>query len=275
MQYESSFRWPSLTVAVKWLLIANTVMFVLQAVLGGVLADPRGFAPWLGVSGEMLFEGYGLGLLRLLSYQFVHSFVDPTHFLINMLVLYMFGTSVEAGIGRDRMLALYLVGGVVGALLEIGIWSLAGESRPIVGASGACYAIMIYAACMTPHATVIFIIFPMQLWVMAALLVGLGAYQLYVNLLLSTSAGVAHGCHLGGALWGYLSYRYRWDPSAWARDLAARLAERRAEQEASSRAATQREVDRLLDKVHREGLNSLTPAERRVLDRYSKEIRKR
>lgn len=275
MQYESSFRWPSLTVAVKWLLIANTVVFVLQALLGGVLAGPRGLAPWLGVSGEMLFEGYGLGLLRLVSYQFVHSFVDPRHFLLNMLVLYMFGTSVESRIGRDRLLALYLVGGVVGALLEIGIWALAGEGRPIVGASGACYAIMIYAACMTPHANVIFVIFPMQLWVMAALLVGLGAYELYVNLLLSSSASVAHGCHLGGALWGYLSYRYRWDPSGLARRFKAGVAVRRAQQEAASRAANEQEFERALEKVQRTGLSSLTPAERRILDRRSEELRKR
>lgn len=275
MQYESGIRWPSLTVAVKWLLIANTAVFVAQALIGGPLLGPGGFLSWLGASTDNLFDGFGLGLLRLVSYQFVHSFTDPMHFLVNMLVLYMFGTMVEGAIGRDRLLALYLFGGLVGAGLELGLAALLGNSPIVVGASGACYGIMVYAACLMPHASVIFIVFPMQLWVLAALLVALGAYQLYVNLLLGGGSGVAHGCHLGGALWGYLSHRYRLEPAGWLADWRARSARRRVQQAAAQVAATDQEVDRLLDKVHREGLNALTPAERAVLDRRSKEMRRR
>lgn len=277
MQYERSIRWPSLTQGVKWLLLANTAVFVAQALIGGPAFGPRALSPWLGVSTDNLFDGFGLGLLRLLSYQFVHSFVDPFHFLLNMLVLYMFGTMVEGAIGRGRLLALYLVGGVVGAAIELGLAALFGSDEVIVGASGACYAIMVYAACLMPRETVIFIVFPMQLWVMAALLVGLGAYQLYVNLLLSPrlGGGVAHGCHLGGALWGYLSQRYRLEPASWASEWRARAAQRQAQRSAERLAATEQEVDQLLDKVHRQGIGSLTPAERAILDRRSKEIRRR
>jgi hypothetical protein len=123
---------------------------------------------------------------------------------------------------------------------------------------------------MDPRATVILIVFPVQMRVLAWLLVGLGAYRLYANLLFGGD-GVAHGCHLGGALWGYLAYRYRLEPlrvfdrfSAW-----------RARRGAVTKAERQETLDRLLEKVHRQGLPSLTAAERRFLDRQSRDLRGR
>src|SRR5688572_25626050 len=165
MEYERSFRWPGLTSAVRWLLAANTVVFVVHAILVGVTRDPVLLPRWLGVSGPNLIEGYGLGVVRLLTYQFVHAFMPPLHFLFNMLVLYFFGTWVEAGIGRRRFMALYLTGGVVGALVEIVIWLVfrGGADVPVVGASGACYGVVIYAACMDPRAIVYLVVFPVQM----------------------------------------------------------------------------------------------------------------
>lgn len=272
MEYERSMRWPTLTPAVRWLLIANTVVFVAHALVVGITRDPVLLARWFGVSAPNLIEGYGLGILRLLTYQFVHAFVPPTHFLVNMLVLYFFGTWVEAGVGRRRFLALYLVGGAVGALVEVGLWLLFSQhpAVPVIGASGACYAITIYAACMDPRATVLFIVIPVQMQVLAWILVGLGAYELYANLLFG-SGGVAHGCHLGGALWGYLAHRYRIEPVR-VLDWFGRW---RAQRGVVARADHQEALDRLLDKVHREGLPSLTPAERRFLDRQSRDLRGR
>lgn len=272
MEYESSFRWPALTAGVRWLLLANTAVFLAQAVMVGVTRDPMLLARWFGVSGPNLIEGYGLGLLRLVTYQFVHAFVPPTHFLFNMLFLYFFGTWVEAGIGKRRFLALYLTGGVVGALMEVGIWLLFQQRAdvPVIGASGACYAAIIYAACMSPTATVWLIVFPVQLRVLAWILVGLGVYELYGNLIFG-SGGVANGCHLGGALWGYLSYRYRLEPIR-ALDRLAQWGDRQKAASVADRHAT---LDRLLEKVQRQGLNSLTPAERRFLDRQSRDMRGR
>lgn len=268
MEYERSFRWPTLTVGVRWLLLVNTAVFLVHAVLVGITHDPGLLSRWLGVSGPNLLEGYGLGVLRLVTYQFVHAFLPPMHFLFNMLVLYFFGTWVEGGIGRRGLLALYLVGGAVGALVEIAIW-LTFQQRAdvlVIGASGACYAILIYAACMDPRATVYLIVFPVPMQVLAWLLVGLGVYELYGNLLFG-GGGVAHGCHLGGALWGYLAHRYKLRPAR----VLDRLAAWREQQASASAHRDQATLDELLDKVHRQGLSSLTPAERRFLDRQSRD----
>lgn len=276
MEYARRFVWPSLTPAVRVLLLVNAAVFVLQAVLVGITGRPDLLPRWFGVSAPNLVEGFGLGLVRLVTYQFVHAFMPPMHFLLNMLVLYMFGTWVEGGVGRRRTYSIYLVGGMVGALVEIGIWLLyrllvrEHADVPVIGASGACYALLVYAACMDPRATVWLIVFPVQMRVLAWILVALGAYELYANLLFG-AGGVAHGCHLGGALWGYLAFRYRLEP-ARVFDLLPAWRARREVRSASERQAT---VDRLLEKVHREGLTSLTAAERRFLDRESRQMRGR
>ena len=65
----------------------------------------------LGLSGEGLVEGYGLGALRILSYQFFHS-LSLGHIVWNMIWLYIFGTMVEGragGFGGDGLGAWGLV----------------------------------------------------------------------------------------------------------------------------------------------------------------------
>jgi stage IV sporulation protein FB len=52
-----------------------------------------------------------------------------------------------------------------------------------------------------------------------------------------------------------------------------RRAEERQQREAEERIQTERKVDELLDKVHREGMNSLTDAEKRFLTRASEKYR--
>ncbi len=53
----------------------------------------------------------------------------------------------------------------------------------------------------------------------------------------------------------------------------ARRAEERQQREAAERIQTERKVDELLEKVHREGMNSLTDAEKRFLTRASERYR--
>jgi hypothetical protein len=107
--------------------------------------------------------------------------------------------------------------------------------------------------------------------VLAWVLVALGVYELYANVLGYGGSGAAHGCHLGGALWGYLAHRHRLEPARLLDSVAA-WRERRA---ASNQAEQAEILDRLLEKVQREGLPSLTPAERRFLDRQSRDRRAR
>lgn len=269
MQYgDYRISFPGLTPGVKLLLLVNAGVFLLNALLQGSLSI------WLALSWSGLWEGYGLGLVRLVTYQFVHSFGDPWHILMNMLVLYFLGTFVEGSIGRRRLLRLYVSSGVVGGLVQLLLGTFLGvPDQVVIGASGAVYGIMVYAACIAPRMRIIFIVFPIELRWLVALLVGLGAYYTYVQLVTGAPGGVAHGAHLGGALWGFVAHRMagRWGRLDVAGPLRRWLDERRRREHRRKMET----FDKLLEKVHREGMNSLSPAERRFMNKISSEMRRK
>lgn len=284
MSYENArFQLPTMTPAIKLLLIINGSVFFANALLLGRLSDlasgTEGF--WFAFSWQGLFEGYGLGLLRALTYQVTHSFRDPKHILLNMLVLYFFGTMTEARLGYFGVLRLYVWGGLCGALAHLAVASLQGNADvPLVGASGACYAFLLYATCMAPRSVVLLIFVPVPLWGLASVLVGLGVYATFVDLATGFPGGVSHGAHLGGAALGALAWRASWfADQAGGRGtgfFAGILQRARAmQQERRQRALAARELqlDEILAKVKQQGLGSLRPDERRFLERQSQRTR--
>jgi membrane associated rhomboid family serine protease len=268
-------------------MLVNAAVFVVNMMLLGRLSAPvddGGF--WLAFSWAGLWEGFGLGLVRVVTYQFTHSFQDILHLALNMLVLYFFGTMAEARLGYRGTWKLYLIGGASGALLHLVLASIQGRADvPLVGASGACYAFLVYAACMAPRSLVIFIVFPLQLWVLAAGFVVLGAYAVFVEFASGYPLGqVAHGAHLGGAALGYTAHRMNWfvdwadhaglDRPNWFAGLLQRAREKRAERRQQNARQQQLQLDEILDKVKQHGLASLSPEERRFLERMSKQARR-
>jgi len=285
MSYEGPrLHFPALTPAIRFLLLANCAVFLANAALLGQLSDPGagsgGF--WFAFSGSGMLEGWGLGLLRLVSYQFTHSFRDPMHLAMNMLVLYFFGTMVEQRLGARGTLRLYVAGGVAGALLHLAVAAVQGHADvPLVGASGACYAFLLYATCMAPRSTVFLLFVPVPLWGLAAFLVGLGVYSTFVELATGFADRVSHGAHLGGAALGAIAHRARWfvgypqrgDGGSWLGGWRARLRAVRAQRVQRAQAAHELQLDEILAKVQQTGIASLTAAERRFLERTSEQSR--
>ncbi len=260
------FSFPRLTIGVKWLLIANVVVFFVDAILGGALIRA------LGVTPANMFEGYGLGVLRLLSYQFVHAFGSISHIFWNMLLLYFFGTLVEEKLGIHRFLKLALAAGVAGAVVHSLLqW---GSIKPLVGASGLVYGLLTYAAFVAPRSKVLVLIFWVELRFLVAFLILVALYFTILDFD-GSSDPVAHGAHLGGALWGFIAFktaRQGFKPPAW--NPFGRLRQWQGEQKARSQQQTQMVVDEILAKVSKHGLNSLTDAERRFLDKASKDLKR-
>lgn len=93
---------------------------------------------------------------RLLTSVFLHSPANILHLLFNMYALYVFGPVLERFLGRARLLALYLIGGLGGSVAVVSIYELwivtqggitqatGGFITPIsaLGASGAIFALM-------------------------------------------------------------------------------------------------------------------------------------
>jgi membrane associated rhomboid family serine protease len=270
---------PPLLPAVRFLLLANCAVFLANAVLLGRLSDSvrDGGGGWFAVSSSGLIDGWGLGLVRLVTYQFTHSFRDPMHLAMNLLVLYFFGTLAEQRLGARGALRLYLAGGVAGALLHLGIAAVQGYADvPLVGASGACYAFLLYAACLAPRTTVFALFVPVPLWALAAFLVALGVYSTFVEFATGFVDQVSHGAHLGGAALGAVAQRANWfidrhpDRGAdWLQGWRQRLQAARRRRGERTAAAEARQLDAILDKVKQQGLAALSAAERRFLERQS------
>ena len=77
---------------------------------------------------------------RALSAMYVHS--GPLHILMNMLILTLMGVPFEDRIGTGRWLALYLVSGIIGGVVDNGFATLAGARHVGIGASGAIFGVM-------------------------------------------------------------------------------------------------------------------------------------
>lgn len=276
MNHGPRFQLP-LPPATRVLLLVNLAVFVVNALAFGRLGS------WFAFSWSGLWDGYGTGLLRLVSYQFTHSFQDPLHLVMNMVALWVFGPMAEARLGQLGLVRLYLWAGCTGALGHLALQMAQGHpGSGLIGASGACYGLLVYAACSQPHARIVFLIVQMPLWGLAALLIVLGAYQAFVELATGTSGGVSHSAHLGGALLGFLAFRWHWfvdhgsrlgaaKPGLLARWYAALQARSSSRARAVTAAAEQR-LDAVLAKVKADGLTALRPEERRVLEQASRRM---
>src|SRR5678809_1612848 len=96
--------------AVKWLIIANVVMFVLSFFYGAV-------QNWFGMQPSAVV-GQGQ-LWRLATYMFLHSRGGVGHILFNMLSLWMFGVELERMWGTRYFLKFYFITGIAAALTTI------------------------------------------------------------------------------------------------------------------------------------------------------------
>lgn len=262
-----------LTPWVKRLLIANGVMYLVTR-----LAFP-GLLPYLALTpAQVLMQPW-----TLVTYMFVHD--GFLHVLLNMLGLFFFGPVLEERWGGREFLKFYLVAGLGAAAL-----SLLFPHAPIVGASGAVYGVMVAFAMYWPDNPIyIYGIFPVKAkWLVG----GMVALSLFYALSGGRS-GVAHLAHLGGALAAFLYLKSPFAPSAWGQVQAKpRVAKsnrplfaRREKPESAATAApapaartrelhrSLDDVDRILDKISRGGMSSLTDEERQRLEEASRKFR--
>jgi len=75
--------------AVKLLVAANVLVFVLQSLSKGALDDLFALWPLQPINGQSYFQFW-----QIITYAFLHG--NITHLLFNMLVLWMFGTESSA-----------------------------------------------------------------------------------------------------------------------------------------------------------------------------------
>ncbi|MEQ8765906.1 MAG: rhomboid family intramembrane serine protease [Planctomycetota bacterium] len=249
--------------AIKWLMIANGAVFVVQLLF--FFSGTEVFRDFFSLSRGELFSAPWFEFYRLFSYQFLHDELYLFHLLFNLLGLWVFGNGVYDRLGQRAFLVLYFTGGAFGGLVHCML-----SPAPVIGASGSIYAVMLFFAFLYPNAPIIFFIIRMKVWVLVAIFVGMNLF----SLLTRGGGNVSVGAHLGGAALGtgayFLLTRY---PGTG--DRIQRAIRRKVEVRQRKKAKEKEEaLDEILAKINEQGLSSLSDSERRILRQASKQANK-
>jgi membrane associated rhomboid family serine protease len=203
-------------------------------------------------------------LWELATYGLLHSPVDLMHLLGNLLTLYMFGTMLEEELGSRRFAITYVASQVVGALVFLAAGWAGMPSGPAIGASGACFGVMMATAALFPDRQILFIVVPLKMRWLATIIVALTVFSALLQLKHGTS-GTAHLIHLGGLVYGYVAVRtgfIRKDP-------VEALEHHRAVKEVERAQSDEARLDELLAKISKDGIGSLSKSEREFLKKAS------
>jgi len=280
---------------IKALLISNTAIYLLFSfflapltlngvpifeILSGYLAlwplGSHNFWPW-----------------QLITYMFMHG--GFWHLFFNMFALWMFGMELENLWGSRKFLWYYMVCGVGAGLAHLFISPLLGQPAPTIGASGAIYGVLIAFGMLFPDRPIyVYFLLPIRAKYFVAIYIGL---ELYYGVT-GTADGVAHLAHLGGAAVGFvfllsdmnlIPVRSWWnrindgrrraagDESRW-RQGDGEVVDAKFYDIGSGKPfdhdqeVSQETIDAILDKISRDGYQSLTEEEKRILNEASKKI---
>ncbi|HKY08599.1 MAG TPA: rhomboid family intramembrane serine protease [Candidatus Binatia bacterium] len=209
MQYQArqfTFGPSGITPAVKFLLIVNVAVFVLQTAFS--LGTDYRLEYFFGLVPSLVLNE--LYLWQLFTYQFLHG--GLFHILFNMLALWMFGCDLEQRWSSGFFLRYYFICVIGGGLLNT--LFVPNQMGPSIGASAGVYGILLAYGLIYPNRVIyLYFLFPIKMkhfvWI-------IGAIALYSSLTAGQS-GIAHLAHLGGMVFGYL-YLRGGNPSDWIKD---------------------------------------------------------
>lgn len=282
---------------IKWLLIINVTVWLLEMITNKAPVPPAGlqrghdsfFWNWGHFSVGYAVEHFQVW--RFFTFQFLHA--NGHHLLVNMLGLFFFGHFAERWWGSRKFLFFYLSTGVAGALFYVLLFYLGWFGKepipvgnglalpasfiPMVGASAGIFGILACVTIIAPNLRVLLFFFiPMSMRTFAILALGISVVVIGLNM---NNAGGEAG-HLGGAILGFVLMRYPHLLSFLSDNNTSRMSRRVVDakivREKKIRPRVHinmedSEVDRILDKVSREGLQSLTEEEREILRRAAGE----
>jgi membrane associated rhomboid family serine protease len=253
-----------LTPVVRWLLLSNVGIFFFDMFFGHKFLQFGAFAIQSAIFEYRIWE--------FLTFQFLHGSLG--HLLFNSIGLYFFGPWMERWWGSKKFLLFYLLCGCAGAafftlLMLLGL--LPGSTQTgLIGASAGIYGIFIGVAVIAPSLRVALLFPPIEL----------SMRQLAIALLVISSGAIilnwggnegGEAGHLGGAILGFILVRH---PQLLGFAAPRPQQPRRTyESKLRPRSNALREqdsaVDLILDKISREGFQSLTAEERNLLQKAS------
>ena len=222
----------------------------------------------------------------LVSYMFLHE--GFLHILFNMLWLFWFGRIFLEYLDQKKLVSVYLLGGITGAILYIISFNLFPVFKDVVsesvalGASASVIAVVIAIAAYVPNHTVyLMFIGPVKIKY-------IGIIIFVVTSILDFSSNTGGKiAHIGGAILGFIytsQYRKGTDLGKWINrfiDQLATLFKPGKKMKVTHKKATtdyeynlkkakeQEEINRILEKISKGGYESLTKDEKETLFKAS------
>ncbi len=264
------------------------------------------FVSYKGFTNDRFLEDYEFEVDRILQDRQYYRLVTTgflhtgwLHLGFNMFSLYIFSGVVGLGLGSFNFLLIYFASLIGGGLLSLLIHRRHGNYSS-VGASGAVCGVMFASVALFPqmHISLFPLPFGIPSWIYALLFVGFSIYGIR-----SRKDNIGHDAHLGGALVGMVLALVM-HPAAFAENYGTILLILvpavvfvyiiitrpelllvdnlfyRTQKDVYSvdhewnmkRSDQQQEVDRILEKISRSGMGSLSRKEKETLRDYSRRV---
>jgi membrane associated rhomboid family serine protease len=213
-----------------------------------------------------------------ITYMFMHSGIF--HILFNMLWLFLMGQIFEEFLGNKRILGLYILGGLSGAVLYVASYNIfpaftesgALLTSSAVGASASVMAIIVAAATIVPDYTIsLMFIGPVKLkWLVI--------FYVVIDFLSITGPNAGGEiAHLGGALFGFVYVKQLQRGNDWIGAISNLFKAQpklkvvsNNKERSTGDTPRQEEVDKILDKISKTGYDNLSKQEKDILFRASK-----
>jgi len=274
------------------LIILNIAVFLAISVIGIIgflLANPEISDYTIRLfSVPSSFKSFILRPWTVITYMFTHK--DLLHIAVNMLWLYWFGKIFLDYLDQKKLVAVYLLGGITGALLYVISYNIfpafsefAGSSIPLLGASAAVMAVVVAISVYVPDYTVfLFLLGRIKIKYIALVIFILTSI---VDFQANSGGKLAH---IGGAIFGYIYtvyYRKGKDLGKWLnriidffvtflkprKKLKVTYKKRVTDDYEYNRIKAERQarINEILDKISKGGYDSLTREEKDFLFRES------
>lgn len=271
-----------------------------QGIIGLALIIINCIASYFGIRNQSLLEKNCFqvdkiivkkDIKRIITSGFFH--VSWMHLFFNMFSLYFFSSILENEVGHWLFLLIYMVSLIGGNLLALFIHRNNGTYRAI-GASGAVSGIIFSCIALFPGMDINLFIVHMPSWIF-----GLAYVLLTIYGIRSKKTNIGHEAHLGGALAGmllaigfypksinenYLPILVVAIPSIIFIIIITLKPQMLTSNKASTKNLTsytiddlyneqkigkEKEINRILEKIHKKGISSLSTKEKDILEKYS------
>jgi len=198
----------------KWLAGISVLIFMLTNVVG-VSYKGVPLVYWFSLIPNLVNRGW---VWQFVTYMFVHG--SPTHLLLNLYGLFIFGGVYERNFGSIEFLLFFFTTGILGGLISYLIYITTGLGNvALMGMSGAIYALLFTQSVFAPQSRLLLFFFiPVKIPMAMIIFILVET----VSQLTGSGASIAHLVHLSSIAvsWFYCVVRFRTSPlKVWRENL--------------------------------------------------------